>query len=31
MTLSMDRDPWGGLDVNIRGVQNVLEACRANR
>lgn len=31
MTLSMDRDPWGGLDVNIRGVQNVLEACRANK
>lgn len=30
MTLSMDRDPWGGLDVNIRGVQNALEACRAN-
>jgi UDP-glucose 4-epimerase len=31
MTLSMDRDPWGGIDVNIRGVQNALEACRANR
>ncbi len=31
MTLSMDRDPWGGLDVNIRGVQNALEACRANQ
>jgi UDP-glucose 4-epimerase len=31
MTLSMDRDPWAGLDVNIRGAQNVLEACRANR
>ncbi|HEY4250664.1 MAG TPA: NAD(P)-dependent oxidoreductase [Roseomonas sp.] len=31
MTLSMDRDPWGGIDVNIRGVQNVLEACRANK
>jgi UDP-glucose 4-epimerase len=29
MTLSMDRDPWGGLDVNIRGVQNALEAARA--
>ncbi|TCH95971.1 NAD-dependent epimerase/dehydratase family protein [Roseococcus sp. SYP-B2431] len=26
MTLNMDRDPWGGLDVNIRGVQNALEA-----
>jgi UDP-glucose 4-epimerase len=31
MTLSMDRDPWGGLDVNVRGVQNALEACRASR
>jgi UDP-glucose 4-epimerase len=30
MTLSMDRDPWTGLEVNVRGVQNVLEACRAN-
>ncbi|MBY0336068.1 MAG: NAD-dependent epimerase/dehydratase family protein [Acetobacteraceae bacterium] len=30
MTLSMDRDPWGGLDVNIRGVQNALEAARAS-
>ena len=26
MSLSMDRDPWMGIDVNIRGVQNVLEA-----
>ena len=26
MTLNMDRDAWGGLDVNIRGVQNALEA-----
>lgn len=31
MTLNFDRDPWGGIDVNVRGVQNVLEACRANR
>ncbi|WP_375460106.1 NAD-dependent epimerase/dehydratase family protein [uncultured Enterovirga sp.] len=31
MTLSMDRDPWSGIDVNIRGVQNVLEACRASK
>lgn len=31
MTLNMDRDSWGGLDVNIRGVQNALEACRANK
>ena len=30
MTLSMDRDPWAGIDVNMRGVQNVLEACRVN-
>lgn len=29
MTLNMDRDPWGGLDVNIRGVQNAIEAARA--
>jgi len=26
MSLSMDRDPWTGLDVNIRGTQNVIEA-----
>jgi UDP-glucose 4-epimerase len=31
MTLSMDSDPWAGIDVNMRGVQNVLEACRANK
>jgi UDP-glucose 4-epimerase len=30
MTLNMDRDAWGGLDVNIRGVQNALEAARAS-
>ncbi len=30
MKLNFDRDPWGGIDVNVRGVQNVLEACRAN-
>ncbi|KRR15052.1 NAD-dependent epimerase/dehydratase family protein [Bradyrhizobium retamae] len=29
MTLSMDQDPWTGLNVNIQGVQNVVEACRA--
>ncbi len=28
MTLSMDRDPWAGIDVNVRGAQNVIEACR---
>ncbi|MDC7786961.1 NAD-dependent epimerase/dehydratase family protein [Rhodoplanes sp. TEM] len=27
MTISMDRDPWAGLDVNVRGAQNVIEAC----
>jgi UDP-glucose 4-epimerase len=27
MSLGMDRDPWTGLDVNIRGTQNVIEAC----
>ena len=26
MSLTMDRDPWTGLDVNIRGTQNVIEA-----
>lgn len=31
MTLSMDRDPWAGLDVNVRGVQHVLEAARTTR
>jgi UDP-glucose 4-epimerase len=30
MTITMDRDPWMGLDVNIRGTQNVIEACCAN-
>ncbi|WP_160121762.1 NAD-dependent epimerase/dehydratase family protein [Rhodovarius lipocyclicus] len=30
MTLNMDRDAWTGLDVNIRGVQNGLEAARVN-
>ena len=27
MSITMDRDPWMGLDVNIRGTQNVIEAC----
>ena len=31
MSISMDADPWTGLDVNIRGAQNMIEACRANR
>ena len=30
MSLTMDRDPWMGLDVNIRGTQNVIEACCVN-
>ena len=30
MTLTMDRDPWMGLDVNIRGTQNAIEACCVN-
>jgi UDP-glucose 4-epimerase len=28
MASSIDANPWVGLDVNIRGVQNSLEACR---
>lgn len=28
MSISMDADPWTGLDVNIRGAQNMIEACR---
>jgi UDP-glucose 4-epimerase len=31
MSLTMDRDPWMGLDVNIRGAQNVIEACCVNK
>jgi UDP-glucose 4-epimerase len=30
MSLTMDRDPWMGLDVNIRGTQNIIEACCLN-
>jgi dienelactone hydrolase len=30
MSLTMDRDPWMGIDVNIRGTQNVIEACCVN-
>jgi UDP-glucose 4-epimerase len=26
MSITMDRDPWTGLDVNIRGTQNAIEA-----
>jgi UDP-glucose 4-epimerase len=28
MATSIGQDPWAGLDVNIRGLQNALEACR---
>ena len=28
MPKTMAEDPWAGIDVNIRGVQNTLEACR---
>lgn len=28
MTITMHRDPWTGLDVNIRGTQNLLEAAQ---
>jgi UDP-glucose 4-epimerase len=30
MSLTMDRDPWIGLDVNIRGTQNAIEAACVN-
>ena len=28
MASSIGQDPWTGIDVNIRGLQNTLEACR---
>ena len=31
MATSIGRDPWAGLDVNIRGLHNTLEACRYQR
>ncbi len=31
MTLGFDQTPWQAIDVNIRGAQNLLEACRVNR
>jgi UDP-glucose 4-epimerase len=30
MTLGFAQTPWEAIDVNIRGAQNVLEACRVN-
>jgi UDP-glucose 4-epimerase len=30
MSITMDRDPWTGLDVNIRGTQNAIEAACVN-
>ncbi len=30
MTITVDRDPWTGLDVNIRGTQNGIEAACVN-
>lgn len=30
MTLGFAQTPWQALDVNLRGVQNMLEACRVN-
>jgi UDP-glucose 4-epimerase len=31
MATSIGENPWVGLDVNIRGLQNTLEACRCQR
>lgn len=31
MTLGFAQTPWQAVDVNIRGAQNVLEACRVNK
>jgi UDP-glucose 4-epimerase len=31
MATSIAENPWVGLDVNIRGLQNTLEACRCQR
>ncbi|MBI2527174.1 MAG: NAD-dependent epimerase/dehydratase family protein [Candidatus Rokubacteria bacterium] len=28
LTLGISRDPWAGVDVNVRGLMTVLEACR---
>jgi UDP-glucose 4-epimerase len=31
MTLGFSQTPWEAIDVNIRGAQNMLEACRHNK
>ena len=31
MTLGFAQSPWQAIDVNIRGAQNVIEACRVNK
>ena len=31
MTLGFSQTPWNAVDVNIRGAQNMLEACRVNK
>lgn len=31
MTLGFAQTPWEAIDVNLRGAQNMLEACRANK
>ncbi len=31
MATNIGQNPWMGMDVNIRGVQNALEACRCQR
>lgn len=30
MSLGFSQSPWNAIDVNLRGVQNMLEACRVN-
>lgn len=31
MTLGFSQTPWQAIDVNLRGIQNMLEACRVNK
>lgn len=31
MTLGFSQTPWEAVDVNVRGAQNMLEACRVNK